>query len=59
MVVVDAFRSDYPPVTVLGVLFLAIGIFAATPDSWPRTPRLLNADWPRHDVRGPCDGFVP
>lgn len=29
--------SDYPLVIVLGVVFAAIGIFTATPDSWPRT----------------------
>jgi hypothetical protein len=29
--------SDYPLAIVLGVTFAAIGVFAATPDSWPRT----------------------
>lgn len=28
--------SDYPLAIVLGVVFAAIGIFAALPDSWPR-----------------------
>lgn len=27
---------DYPMVAVLGVVFTAVGIFAAVPDSWPR-----------------------
>lgn len=29
-------RSDFPLVIVLGVVFAAIGIFVALPDSWPR-----------------------
>jgi hypothetical protein len=32
--------SDYPLVIVLGIVFASIGIFAATPDSWPRTRTL-------------------
>jgi hypothetical protein len=51
--------SGYSLVIVPGVVLLAIGSFAATPGSWPRTTRSLNADWPRRDVRGPRDGFVP
>jgi hypothetical protein len=29
-------KSDYPLVIVLGIVFAAIGIFAALPDSWTR-----------------------
>jgi hypothetical protein len=32
--------SDFPLVIELGVLFAAIGMFAAMPDSWPRTRTL-------------------
>jgi hypothetical protein len=32
--------SDYPMMIVLGIVFAAIGIFAAIPDSWPRLPTL-------------------
>jgi hypothetical protein len=29
-------KSDYPLVIVLGIVFGAIGLFAAIPDAWPR-----------------------
>jgi hypothetical protein len=34
-------ESDYPLVIVLGIVFAAIGTFAAMPDSWPRLRTLL------------------
>ena len=35
--------SDYPLVIVLGILFTAIGAFAALPESWPRSRALTFA----------------
>jgi len=36
-------RSDYPLVAVLGMVFAAIGVFAALPESWPRMRALFFA----------------
>jgi len=36
-------EGDYPLVTVLGVVFAAIGAFAALPESWPRSRALTFA----------------
>jgi len=35
--------GDYPLVTVLGIVFAAIGAFAALPESWPRSRALTFA----------------
>jgi len=36
-------ESDYPLVTVLGIVFAAIGAFAALPESWERLRALMFA----------------